>query len=107
MYIFIILVLEAAVSDRSVHITTFMETINFTCEATGYPSSALTIFWSTPVSNDRINITTMTSGNQTTSVLTVHFAQLSDAGIYICRISLGQLMQNILYNLNVGTYVII
>ena len=46
-----------------------MSTINFICEAIGYPSDLLTISWSVQALNDRINITNITSGNQTTSVL--------------------------------------
>ena len=79
-----------------------MSTINFICEATGYPSDLLTISWSVQTLNDRINITNITSGNQTTSVLTIHSAQLSDTSIYTCMILLDQLVRNILYNVTVG-----
>jgi len=100
--LFIILVLELPSGELDNQVVNYMDTISFTCEVSGYPSSEIIIAWSMPNLNDRINIDSMTNGNQTISVLTVHSIQLNDTGIYTCMALLGQLIGNISYNLTVG-----
>ena len=105
--LFIIPALEIPSGEIHHQVVNYMDTISFTCETSGYPSSEIIIAWRMPAPNDRINIDTMTNGNQTISVLTIHSIQLSDTGIYTCTASLGQLTGNISYNLTVGMFTVI
>ena len=78
-----------------------LETVSFTCVATGY--HLLSLNWSYPISDDRVNIVTINRDDyQFTSILTIDSTLLSDTGVYICTVSTQELTGYVSYNLTVG-----
>ena len=81
-----------------------MDTVNFTCNVTGFPYTSIQIRWIFPATtlDDRIDINAVTNDDYAVSTLTIKSIQLTDAGLYRCTASLGGLDGNILFNLTVG-----
>ena len=81
-----------------------MDTVNFTCNVTGFPYTSIQISWIFPASilDDRIDINTVTDDDYVVSTLTIKSIQLTDAGLYKCAASMEGLVGNILFNLTVG-----
>lgn len=110
MYVCIIIVIVILLFGLALElqpVTTFtqaaniMDTINFTCNVSGFPIALIEIDWS-PILNDRITINTITTDNHIISILTLKLFQPSDAGLYKCTASLEGLVGNVLYNLTIG-----
>ena len=80
-----------------------LESVSFTCVARGTPM--LSLSWSFPISDDRVNIRTNRNGTQLTSILTIDSTLLSDTGVYICNASNQQFSGYVSYNLTVGEYI--
>ena len=80
-----------------------MDTINLTCNVSGFPIASLQIDWvPSPTLNDRIEIINVTNGNQTISTLILKSFLPSDAGLYKCTVSLEGLAEEAIYNLTIG-----
>ena len=86
-----------------------MDTINLTCNVSGFSFSSIQTQWilPVPIPNDRIDINTITDDihGHIISTLTIKSFQLSDAGLYRCTASLEGLSGSTLYNLTAGMYV--
>ena len=80
-----------------------LESVSFTCVTRGTPM--LSLSWSFPISDDRVNIRTNRNGTQLTSILTIGSTLLSDTGVYICNASNQQFSGYVSYNLTVGEYI--
>ena len=83
------------------NISNFMDTVNLTCEFSGFPLELIQINW-TPLLSDRQAISTDVTDNRIISVLTISSAQLNDSNLYNCTASLEALTGDILFNLTVG-----
>lgn len=86
-----------------------MDTINFTCNISGFPFTSIQSQWelATPTVNDRIDINTVTNDTHgyIISTFSIKLFQLSDAGLYRCTASLQGLVGYVTFNLTAGMYI--
>jgi len=77
-----------------------MESVNLSCKVSGAPS--LSVNWSYPISDDRVNIRTNRNGDEINSILTIQLVTFNDTGEYVCSASTPGLTGHVVYSLTVG-----
>ena len=83
----------------------FMDLASFTCEISGTPS--ISVNWSYPISDERVNIRSDINHDQIISTLTIESVLFSDAGEYVCTASTQGLTGRVQYDLTIGMYSIV